>query len=173
MEAQIEPAGESDYAIIKNLVPYYVYDMSEYMKWDCNPEGKWDGCDELPEYWERADHHPYLTRVGGHVAGFALVRPFPGEPGRTEIAEFFVARKFKRRGIGRESAFHLFDSFPGRWLVRVLEGNTGAKGFWDRVVREYTSGNCQLSDEDYADPHSGSYPMRFYRFENRRHYTGE
>jgi predicted acetyltransferase len=79
MDIQLLQAGASDYTIIKNLVPYYVYDISEYMGWDCNDEGRWDGCDELPDYWERSDHHPYLIKVDGRVAGFVLIRPSPGE----------------------------------------------------------------------------------------------
>jgi len=40
----------SDFEIIKNLVLYCIYDMAEYMGWDCNAEGRYDGCDDLPEY---------------------------------------------------------------------------------------------------------------------------
>lgn len=167
MRLQVTPAGESECPIIKHLVLYYVYDMSEYMKWNCNHEGKWDGCDDLPDYWEKADHAPYLIRVDGNIAGFALVRPFPEEPGRNEIAEFFVARKFKNQGVGRQSAFQLFDAYPGQWLVRVLAGNEGALRFWGKIVPEYTSGDFEVSDEDYIGPHSGSIPMRYYRFESR------
>jgi predicted acetyltransferase len=168
MEVQVKSAEKSDYAIIKNLVPYYIYDMSEYMKWDCNKEGRWDGCDDLPDYWEKADHYPYLILADGSMAGFALLRPFPDEPDRTEIAEIFVARQFKGQGIGRETACHLFDAFPGKWLVRVLEENIGARRFWDKIIREYTSGSSRPATETYTDPHSGSWPMIFYRFENKR-----
>ena len=73
MNLQLSLATDSDRPIIRNLVHYYIYDMSEYMGWDCDAEGRWDGCSELPDYWVRQDHHPYVIRVDGSVAGFALV----------------------------------------------------------------------------------------------------
>jgi len=167
MNTILRKATDDDYALIKNLVRYYIYDMSEYMKWDCNREGRWDGCEELSDYWEKADHYPYLIRVDASVAGFALIRPFPNEPDRTEIGEFFVARKFKGQGIGKESAFQLFDAYPGKWLVRVLENNSGAVQFWEKVIREYTLRSFNSSAEQYTDPHSGSWAMKFYRFVSR------
>ena len=97
-----------------------------------------------------------------------MIRPYPDEMDRIEIGEFFVARKFKRRGIGKESAFCLFDAYPGKWLVRVLEENAGACEFWEKVIREYTLGSFDLRSEEHTDPHSGSWPMEFYRFESRR-----
>lgn len=59
---------------------------------------------DLPDYWEKEDHHPFLIRADGEVAGFAMVRPYSDERGRMEIGEFFVLRKLKRRGIGRQAA---------------------------------------------------------------------
>ena len=97
-----------------------------------------------------------------------MIRPYPDELERTEIGEFFVARKFKRQGIGRESAFHLFDAYPGKWLIRVLEENSGACEFWEKVIREYTLGSFDLRSEEYTDALSGSWSMKFFRFESRR-----
>ncbi len=120
-----------------------------------------------PRYWDQPDHHPHLIRVDGTVAGFALVRPCPDEPGRFEIGEFFVARKFKGCGVGRDCAFRLFGAFPGKWLVRVLNDNTGARRFWEKVVREYSGGNFEQTEEQYTCPRSGTWLMQFYRFESR------
>jgi len=167
MDIHIISATAEDFPVIKNLVPYYIYDMSEFMGWDCNVEGRWDGCDDLSDYWEEQDHHPYLIKVDNNVAGFAMVRRFPVEPERFEIGEFFVARKFKRRGVGRRSAFWLFNAFEGKWIVRVLDGNTGARAFWDKVIREYADGAFEQSEEQFVCPHSGTWPMQFYRFVSR------
>jgi predicted acetyltransferase len=59
------------------------------------------------------------------------------------IAEFFVLRKFRRRGAGQRSAHQLFDRFRGRWLVAVLTLNTPAMKFWPKVIRRYTLNRFQ------------------------------
>jgi len=166
-EARIEAATPADFPTVKNLVPYYIYDLSEHLGWSCNAEGRYDGCDDLPDYWEKEDHHPFLIRAGNEIAGFAMVRPYPDEPDRMEIGEFFVLRKFKRRGIGREAAYRLFDRFQGEWLVRVLDENTGALCFWEAVIDEYTQDDHQRCSETYECPHSGTWPMQFFRFRCR------
>jgi predicted acetyltransferase len=162
---QLTRATDNDFRVIKNLVRYYIYDMSEYMGWDCNSEGRWDGCDELPDYWEKSGHHPHIIKVGQSTAGFALIRRCPVETERYEVGEFFVARKFQGRGFGKRSAFRMFDLYPGKWLVRVLDANTGAIGFWGKIIRERTNGDFVQSAEQYESPDSGTWPMRFYRFE--------
>ena len=167
MEISVVTATQDDLAFIKNLVPYYIYDMSEYMGWDPDGEGRYDGCDELPDYWHKPDHHPYLIVAEGKVAGFAMVRPYPDEPTRSEIGEFFVLRKFRGHGVGRRSAYWLFDTHPGKWLVRVLEGNAGALDFWWKVLYGYTDGHVVETEEVYECRGSGTWPMQFYRFQSR------
>jgi len=167
MTSELIRATDKDFALVKNLVPYYIYDMSEYMGWDCNEQGRYDGCDDLADYWQKPGHYAYLIRVGPKLAGFATVCPYPTKPTRMEVGEFFVLRKFKGQGIGRTSACRLFDSHPGPWLVRVLDGNTGARRFWHKVIGEYTQGTFVQTAEEYHCPHSGTWPMQFYRFDSR------
>jgi predicted acetyltransferase len=86
---------------------------------------------------------------------------------RREIADFFVVRKFKRFGVGKTIAFLALDTHPGRWTIRVLDGNTGARAFWTKVVDEYTGSDFILSDEQFEDANSGVWNMQFYRFDSR------
>ena len=164
MKIQVIKATDDDFRFLENLVTYYIYDMSEYTGWDCNAEGRWGGGDDFPDYWQKSDHHPFMIKVDKHVAGFAMIRRFPEEPRRYDFGEFFVARKFKGRGIGRTSARLLFDLFPSEWIVRVLDRNTGARTFWDKIVREYTGGVFEQTSEQYVCPYSGTWPMQYYRF---------
>lgn len=168
MKARLTIAGPEDLALVKNLVRYYIYDMSEYMGWDCDTEGNYDGCDEMAENWQNPERFAYLIRVGDKLAGFAAVWPYRDEPGTMEVGEFFVLRKFKGQGIGRESAGWLFRAHPGNWLVRVLDDNIGARMFWEKVIGEYTNGAVVQTSEEYHCRRSGTWPMQFYRFESRR-----
>ena len=160
----LRTAGEHDLALVRNMVPYYIYDMSESMGWDCNGKGRYDGCDELPDYWTKEGHYAYVITVEGKTAGFALARPVPDEPERMEIGEFFVLRKFRGLGVGARVARELFDTFRGRWLVRVLDGNTPARAFWERVVSDYTNGDFERTSGTHECPRSGRWPMQFFRF---------
>jgi len=127
-------AGESDFLYVKNLVPYYIYDMSQYLNWNPDSEGRYDGCDDLPEYWKNETWRPFLIKVDGTAGGFAMIRPYPDEPDIMDVGEFFILRKFTGQGVGRKSAFSLFDSFAGNWLVRVLNEIKNGRG--NRTVLE-------------------------------------
>jgi predicted acetyltransferase len=59
------------------------------------------------------------------------------------MAEFFVARPWRRRGIGAQAVRLLFDRFDGRWLITEHVRNTGAVKFWRGVVAAYTRGKFQ------------------------------
>jgi len=79
--------------------------------------------------------------------GFALVRVrYPLAIGATvdySMAEFFVARAWRRHGVGQEAVRLIFDRFAGRWHIMEYLRNPGAISFWRRVVAEYTSGRYQ------------------------------
>ena len=167
-DTNLRKATDTDFPLVRNLVPYYIYEMSGEMGWNPNAEGRYDGCDDLSDYWQKPDYCPYIITADGSIAGFALVRPYPAEPGRTEIGEFFVLRKYQQRGVGAASAAWLFDAHPGLWLVRVLDANTRACRFWEKVIADYTQGRFTRTSEQHHCPHSGTWPMHFFRFESRR-----
>jgi predicted acetyltransferase len=59
------------------------------------------------------------------------------------MAEFFIARPWRRRGIGAQAVRLLFDRFNGQWLITEHVNNTGAVKFWRGVVAAYTRGKYQ------------------------------
>lgn len=83
-------------------------------------------------------------RFEGRVVGFVLVTrgsPATDDPEVFDVSEFFVHRRYRRFGVGRGAAFLLWARLPGRWTVRVSEGNPGALRFWMGVIGEYTMGH--------------------------------
>jgi predicted acetyltransferase len=78
-----------------------------------------------------------------------------------DVEEFFVLRRHRRSGVGRRAAMLLWNRLPGRWIVRVSEGNRGAVPFWTRVIGEYTGGAATESTRP-GDPH----PWRVFSFES-------
>lgn len=76
--------------------------------------------------------------------GFALVqaRQQPAGAGAPShvMAEFFIARAWRRRGLGQAAVRLILNRFAGHWHIMEDLRNTGAVDFWRRVVREYTQG---------------------------------
>jgi len=121
----------------------YVHDLSEVFPIELKADGRF-GYDKLPLYWSEPERRfPFLIKCGARIAGFVLVTrgsPASDDPGIFDIAEFLVLRRYRRSGVGRRAAFLVWDRFPGRWTVRVSEGNVKALPFWERVIAEYTNG---------------------------------
>ena len=81
--------------------------------------------------------------MGGQYAGFALVQQrshLTADPAVSDVAEFFVLRKYRRRGIGAALARQVFELFKGRWEVRQLATNPAATQFWRTVIAGCTGG---------------------------------
>lgn len=150
MNVTLVPA--EDYEYVKNLFQYYIYDMSEYTGWPPYDNGTFDVADSvtgLSDYWNKPNHYPYLIQVDGEIAGFSLVRKYPEESDCFDMGQFFVLRKFKRKGIG-EQAFKLSVSkHPGRWITRVLPNNLGAKAFWLKVINAIAVTDVVVETERY------------------------
>ncbi|MEO6081228.1 MAG: GNAT family N-acetyltransferase [Steroidobacteraceae bacterium] len=76
-------------------------------------------------------------------AGFAMVARETQASRATDfrMAEFFVARGMRRRGLGRSAVRLIFDRFAGRWEILEYSRNPAAVSFWRNVVSAYTRGD--------------------------------
>lgn len=129
---EVIPATSRQRAVVTNLMQLYIHDLSALADSDVDDSGLFPN-QRLSRYFVVAETHrlPFLFRVDGHWAGLALVRT--GDPdvegAEHDMAEFFVLRKYRMRGVGRTAAYALFDRFPGRWQIRELDANTEAQRF--------------------------------------------
>jgi predicted acetyltransferase len=141
-EVVLEVASADDAAVLANLLQLYIHDMSEFFGGQLDAAGRF-GYDKLPLYWSEANRRfAFLIRSGAQLAGFAMVTrgsPASEDPNDLDMANFFVVRAHRRAEVGRRAAFLLWDRFPGRWWVRVSEGNSKGCGFWASIIAEYTS----------------------------------
>ncbi|MBN1766128.1 MAG: GNAT family N-acetyltransferase [Sedimentisphaerales bacterium] len=153
MNIEVTEAREQEKSILQNLARFYVYDLSEFTGWPCRDDGLF-GMNDLSEYWEDKTKFPFLIKVDSELAGFTLVNRWdPMEPEATcEAYEFFILRRFRRRGVGRYAAETLFELFPGRWLVAQLPRNKPAIAFWRNVIDHYTGGHYEENLE-YSQHH--------------------
>lgn len=125
-----------------HLMQYYFYDFSEFVDMDVEDDGLYGSYPYLDSYWmEPGVRFPYLMKVNGKNAGFALVRQIQTrEKTYFSMAEFFIMKKYRRSGVGKRAAMELFDLHPGAWEVFQLETNLPAQRFWNKVISEYTLG---------------------------------
>ena len=144
MEIELQPASINDKPVLRNLLELYQYDFSEYENSDIDEHGLY-GYRYLDHYWTDPNRYAYLVKVDGILAGFAMLRVIHESPGNPihSVAEFFVMRKYRRRGVGREVARRLFDLFPGRWRIEEEKSNLPAQAFWHEVIDDYMQGNFE------------------------------
>ncbi len=140
-DIQLQPAMHSEQPILNALMQLYLHDFSSFDGAKVDERGLFHYGSDLSEYWTPG-HWPYLARVDGQLAGFALVDDrieHRRGPGRM-VVEFFVLRSHRRQGIGRTMARAMFDAYRGYWEVAEIKANTPAQAFWRRVIDEYTAG---------------------------------
>jgi predicted acetyltransferase len=130
----LTPATREQESVVANLLELYAHDFSEFHNLELGADGRF-GYASLPLYWSEPDRYPFLVQVDGRLAGFALVK---SESGIWDLAEFFIARAYRRRGIGMAAAHQLWGRFPGIWQVRVLQSNRAALNFWQAAVTSFS-----------------------------------
>jgi predicted acetyltransferase len=141
MNLQLIKASLEYKQVISNLMQFYMYDFSEYTNHDVGPNGLFGAYHHLEDYWEEENRFPYIIRQDDIHVGFVFVRAIEEqEKSYFSIAEFFILRKYRRKGLGRLAAEQVFNMHIGDWEVYQLEANKPANTFWRKVILNYTKG---------------------------------
>ena len=132
--------------LLVRLLQLYLHDLSAVESWDVDDTGSF-GEDDLDGCWVDERRHPFVILADDHVAGFAIVDEGSEVSGETDVfdmAEFFVLRRWRRRGVGRQAVGQLTVRFPGSWEVRPFPGYPAGEQFWRRVCWEVSEGEPQI-----------------------------
>jgi predicted acetyltransferase len=135
MPVELMPASLEEQPVLANLIELYAHDFSEILPLRLGDDGRF-GYDELPLYWAEENRFPFLVRDGS-LAGFVLVKrgsELSGDEDVWDMAEMFVARGHRRRGVATQVAHEVWRRFPGAWEVRVMQANVAAIPFWAHAV---------------------------------------
>ena len=119
MDITLQLMSVDDKSLLMRLMELYNYEFSIYSNDDINEYGYY-GYEHIDDYWNEEGRFPYLIRVDGKIAGFALICPhcdYRQEEDARCIGEFFVMLKYRRMGIGLKVATQLFDKHRGSWEV--------------------------------------------------------
>jgi predicted acetyltransferase len=124
------------------------YTLDERGRWQPDIAADWIA-DSTPEANLREGRHgteasrqpfqrAYEIRCDGRPAGFACVglAPFRHMPDDVDVilAELFLIRSHRGRGVAEAGLRKLFVLYPGRWFLESLEGNARAIRFWRRIL---------------------------------------
>lgn len=141
VEVSISPIPITERMVLANLMQLYCYDLSEFNDDVINESGLFAEYPYFDAYWTESERFPFFIRLSLQRVGFALVRELAVN--QYAIAEFFVARKYRRLGVGKQAALQLFQRFPAEWHIAQQAANIPSQQFWRTVIAEYTNGSYQ------------------------------
>jgi predicted acetyltransferase len=129
-----------DQPVLRQMLELYQYDMGDYWPQDLNAHGVFGHVGVEP-YLKNPALRAFFFLVEGRYAGFGLVdRQVSLPDNEFWMAQFFVMKRYRRMGVGRLGAHHIFDQFRGRWEVGQMPLNLPARAFWRRTIHDYTGG---------------------------------
>lgn len=155
MQYAIEQAAIGHKLVLRHLLELYTYDMSGYEALNVDEHGLY-GYRYLDHYWTETGRFAFLLKADGHWAGFALIRSIGEEADGADVysmAEFFIMKHYRHKGLGERLAVAMFDRFPGKWKVGQMEANVQAQAFWRSVIGSYTNGNyAEIRESGWDGP---------------------
>jgi predicted acetyltransferase len=134
-------ASGAERTSIERLLQFYIYDFSELEPpgsddLEFDDQGSYAPFSGIESYWRVDGFRPLLIRVKERLAGFALINTSSRASGRVDhnVAEFFVARKYRRCGVATEAVRQVLVRYPGHWEIAVAERNVAARVFWPHAI---------------------------------------
>lgn len=149
---EVIPAGQEQKSVLENLLQLYAHDFSDFHEVEIGADGRFV-YKNLPLYWTDPNRHPFLLFVDGKLAGFAFVKrgsEVSGDESVWDMAEFFILRGYRRRGVASAAARMMWTRFAGRWEVRVMQSNAAAANFWSRVIDSFTGKSIRPQQVEIA-----------------------
>jgi predicted acetyltransferase len=119
MNLQISSVKENERDILANMLGYYLYDLNEIFSEQILFEFQVDGNLHYPNldlYWREDTRFAYLFRINNTLVGCGLVHKNPffnTDQNVHVIAEFYVAKMYRRHGIGMQAAIKMMQFNPG------------------------------------------------------------
>ena len=121
------------------MLELYQYELSDIWPQDTDTEAKYGYNLDRQKQAER--FHAYVALENTQYIGFALVAPaIVTRKEGSWMEQFFILKRFRRSGVGRTLALHVFKSHPGPWEVGQLPSNLPAQAFWRKVISTVASG---------------------------------
>ena len=117
---------------LARLFQLYCYDNAAWSGEDVLADGRYDVCDAgLASYVHAAGHTASWIEVDGELAGFFLTEPgMAGALAVQEFSDFFILKKYRRRGVALEVVRWVLLDSAQTWLVATFRADAAACAFW-------------------------------------------
>ncbi|NNA89185.1 GNAT family N-acetyltransferase [Pseudomonas gessardii] len=128
--------GPEQAELIRNLYQFYAYESSDWEQEDVELDGRFYIHEEhLARYWQDPQWSANLLLVDGYIAGFLLIeRSELAGVNALELADLFILKRYRRKGIGRALATQVLSSGEADWLVRFYDQDEVSQAFWRSVL---------------------------------------
>jgi predicted acetyltransferase len=137
MSLEICPHTNDHKQLIWNVYQFYCYDTSTEDEYDLEENGLYSiSAEYFAQYWTDPGWSAHLLRWDGVIAGFALIEASEALKGAQELADLFVLKRFRRRGIAREVTLHFMAQRTVPWTIVVFDEAKDAQAFWRSMFTE-------------------------------------
>jgi predicted acetyltransferase len=142
-DVEVIVAAVGQKGVLENLFQLYVHDFSEHWAGTndgvIGDDGRFEPYRYLDSYWNDENRVPLFIRADGRLAGFALLNRHSqtGQDVDRNMAEFFIARKHRRSGVGTAAVHAILARYRGVWEIAVARRNVAAGAFWRRAVEHH------------------------------------
>lgn len=139
-DIEIRQVDRSQDLVLRNLLNLYLHDLAKWFLFDSDDDGKYSYA--TAPLWEGGVdvHLAYHGRIPIGLGLVGSADAYTEEPYAKDLVEFFVVRRYRRAGLGRALATHIWDLYRGPWIVRVYQRNVPALPFWRTAISTYTGG---------------------------------
>lgn len=136
MEVTLTRALNNEQHVLKNLYSLYIHDLSEFTDGlNLSSDGSFE-FDSFDMIWEKDGLTPYFIKNETEIVGFVLLleRPFLTKEYDYCINDFFILRKYRRKGVSKSSLREVLQQNQGEIVLIVLETNQPAVSFWRKTL---------------------------------------
>ena len=142
----LRAADRAQWPAIENLLQFYFYELSEWYPIAFGEDGRFP-ITSRDDYLAQPGTQAWLILADGELAGFAVVDDELVDPRRDlNLGYFFVARRFRRHGVGAAAFGGLLARYPGAWELYYLARNAAAAGFWTKAFERAGLRDVAVSD---------------------------
>jgi predicted acetyltransferase len=139
---QITKVEQNGKDILRQLITLFLHDLSEFNSdLEINQSNGLFEFDVFEWFFEKEGLTPFFIHEEDKIIGFILLQS--GQFSNQEFADyvlnsFFIIKKYRRRGLGKEACKEFFKQFPGRYAISQVKTNTPAIHFWKSIYKSFS-----------------------------------
>ena len=142
----LRAADRAQWPAIENLLQFYNYELSAWYPIAFGEDGRYAIASKA-DYLAQPGTQAWLILADGELAGFAVVDDELVDPRRDlNLGYFFVARRFRGRGVGAAAFGGLLARYPGAWELYYLARNEAAAAFWPKACERVGLSGVEVSE---------------------------